>query len=117
MLLVNYAIGQDQVISVMRDWAAVNGAVEKNNKLLDIGCFTHTMDRVGEHFKTPILSEFFLLPGSCCSPVFPFISATDDLKNELAAHLAKSDGVDPAVNGGSMQPHSLYGQLQPRKCL
>ena len=27
-------------------------------RVLDIGCFSHTVDRVGEQFKTPILSEF-----------------------------------------------------------
>ena len=27
-------------------------------KVMDIGCFSHTIDQVGDHFKTPILSEF-----------------------------------------------------------
>ena len=27
-------------------------------KLLDVGCFSHTLDRVGEYFNIPILSEF-----------------------------------------------------------
>jgi len=27
-------------------------------KVLDVGCFSHTIDRVGKHFKTHILSEF-----------------------------------------------------------
>ena len=28
-------------------------------RVLDISCFSHTVDRVGEQFKTPILLEFF----------------------------------------------------------
>ena len=63
VLSANYAIRQDQLIAAMRDRAAVNGVAMRilavvYPKVLDIGCFSHTIDRVGEHFKTPILSEF-----------------------------------------------------------
>ena len=27
-------------------------------KVLDIGCFSHTLDHVGEHMQTPVLEEF-----------------------------------------------------------
>ena len=27
-------------------------------RLLDVGCFSHSLDRVGEYFNIPILSEF-----------------------------------------------------------
>ena len=29
-------------------------------EMIDIGCFSHTIDHVGEHFKTPHLHEFGL---------------------------------------------------------
>ena len=59
VLSANYAIGPDQLIR-----AAVNGVVMRTMtvvypKLLDIGCFSHTIDRVGEHFKTLVLSKCF----------------------------------------------------------
>ena len=63
VLSANYAIGPDQLIASMRNRAAANGVAMRTlavvyPKVLDIGCFSHTIDRVGEHFKTPILSQF-----------------------------------------------------------
>ena len=63
VLSVTYSIGSDQLIAAMRDRAAVNNVAMRTlavvySKLLDVGCFSHTIDRVGQHFKTPILSEF-----------------------------------------------------------
>ena len=62
VLTANYAIGPDQLIAAMRDRVAANGVAMRTlavvyPKVMDIGCFLHTIDRVGEHFKTPILSE------------------------------------------------------------
>ena len=47
----------------MRDRASSNGVAMKTVKVLypnlvDIGCFSHTIDRVGENFHTPVLHEF-----------------------------------------------------------
>ena len=47
----------------MRDQASSNGVAMKTIKVLYpnlvyIGCFSHTIDRVGENFHTPILHEF-----------------------------------------------------------
>ena len=66
VLSANYAIGEDQLIAAMRDRAAVNGVAMRTlvvvyPKLLDIQCFSHTIDRVGEHFKTPVPSVFQIL--------------------------------------------------------
>ena len=62
VLSVTYTIGSDQLIAAVRDRAAVNNVAMRTlavyPKLLDVGCFSHTIDRVGQHFKTPILSEF-----------------------------------------------------------
>ena len=63
VLSVTYSIGSDQLIAAMRDRAAVNNVAMRTlavvySKLLDVECFYHTIDRVGQHFKTPIISEF-----------------------------------------------------------
>ena len=47
----------------MHDRASVNLVAMRTAKviyqyILDIGCFSHTLDRVGENMKTPILDEF-----------------------------------------------------------
>ena len=50
----------------MRDGAASNGVAVHTLSILypnmvDIECFSHTLDRVGEHFNTPVLNEFISL--------------------------------------------------------
>jgi len=47
----------------MRDRASVNNVAMRTMKIicqnsLDIGCFSHTLDLVGDHFKFPNLTEF-----------------------------------------------------------
>ena len=47
----------------MRDRASVNTAALRTvkvvyPKMIDIGCFSHTLDRVGEQFCTPNFTEF-----------------------------------------------------------
>ncbi len=56
-------ISSDLVIGAMHDRASVNQVAMRTAKviyqnILDIGCFSHTLDRVGENMKTPILDEF-----------------------------------------------------------
>ncbi len=53
-----------QLIATMRDRAAVNGVAIRTLKvlypsLIDIGCFSHTLDNVGDRFSIPILDQFF----------------------------------------------------------
>ena len=55
----------------MRDGAASNGVAVRTLSILypnmvDIKCFSHTLDRVGEHFNTPVLNEFISLWVSTC---------------------------------------------------
>ena len=50
----------------MRDRASTNEVAIRNIKvlypnLLDIGCFSHTIDNAGGHFQTPTLEEFMKL--------------------------------------------------------
>ena len=50
----------------MHDRASVNGCAMQTIKIaipriVDIGCYSHTIDLVGEKFDTPILDEFIRL--------------------------------------------------------
>jgi len=50
----------------MHDRASVNSVAMSTLKivyptLLDVGCFSHTLDHVGEKFRTPTLSDFITL--------------------------------------------------------
>lgn len=63
VLSVQYSIGTQQLLAAMKDRASVNEVAIRTLKivyptLLSIGCFSHTIDRVGEHFLIPNLSEF-----------------------------------------------------------
>ena len=63
VLSVQYSIGTQQLLATMKDRASVNEAAIRTLKifylnLLSIGCFSHTIDHVGEHFLTPNLSDF-----------------------------------------------------------
>jgi len=60
---VTYGICVDQLLACMRDRSTVNNVAIKTLKiiypqLIDVGCFSHTIDHVGEHFVMPNLSEF-----------------------------------------------------------
>ena len=63
VLSVSYSIRPDDLLGAMRDRAACNGVAMRTSKiiyplLLDIGCFSHTIDNAGTKFEVPILSEF-----------------------------------------------------------
>ena len=62
-LSTELSIPQHLVISVMRDRASVNDVAMRTigvlyTHMIEIGCFSHTLDDVGERMKTPILDEF-----------------------------------------------------------
>ena len=51
------------IVAAMRDRASVNDVAMRTikvvyNQLLDVGCFSHTLDHVGERMNTPILHDF-----------------------------------------------------------
>ena len=55
--------GPDLVIAAMRDRASVNDVAMRTisviyNQMMDVGCFSDTLDHVGEKMKTAILDEF-----------------------------------------------------------
>ena len=62
-LSTELGIKPDLLMAAMRDRASVNSVAMRTLSIifpsvLDIGCFSHTLDHVGENFKTPILDEF-----------------------------------------------------------
>ena len=63
VLSTEYSIGTNNLLAAMRDRVSSSGVAMKTLKVLypnlvDIGCFSHTSDRVGEIFYNPILHEF-----------------------------------------------------------
>ena len=63
VLQVDYNISSDALVGAMRERASVNQvAMQTVNviypKTLDVGCFSHTIDLVGQQFHTPHLNEF-----------------------------------------------------------
>ena len=65
ILSVQYSIRTEQLLAAMKDCASVNEVAIRTLKivypnLLSIGCFSYTIDCVGEHFSTPNLSEFIV---------------------------------------------------------
>lgn len=63
VLSTSYGIEPQKLLACMRDGAASNGVAMRTlkivyPKLLDVICFSHTLNRVGEHFNVPYLIEF-----------------------------------------------------------
>ena len=63
VLSVTYSVSTNQLLACMRDRSTVNNVAARTLKivypqLIDIGCLSHTIDHVGEHFVTPYLTEF-----------------------------------------------------------
>ncbi len=57
------SIAPNMVLAAMRDRASVNDVAMRTisivyNQILDVGCFSHTLDHVGERMRTPILDDF-----------------------------------------------------------
>lgn len=62
-LSTRFGLHSDQVLGSMRDRASVNNVAITTMKivfpfLLDVGCFSHTLNHVGEKFVVTHLSEF-----------------------------------------------------------
>ena len=48
----------NNVIAAMRDRASVNSvAMRTDNRVFDVGCFSHTLDHVGERMRTPLVDD------------------------------------------------------------
>ena len=57
------SVSSNQLVAAMRDRASVNNVAIQTLKivypcLLDVGCFSHTLDHVGEKINANVLDEF-----------------------------------------------------------
>ena len=58
-----YSVTWNHLVATMRDGASANGVVMRTIRILfpnilDIGCYSHTLDHIGEHFNVRHLEEF-----------------------------------------------------------
>ena len=63
VLSVTYSIHPSNLLAAMRDRASTNNVAMRTltviyPNVVDIGCFSHTIDHVGGKFNTPVLMEF-----------------------------------------------------------
>ena len=63
-LTTELGIESDLLIAAMHDRASVNNVAIRTlcivfSKVLDIGCFSHTLDHVGEHMKIAVFKKIF----------------------------------------------------------
>ena len=63
-IAVNHSFGLNMAFAGMRDGAAVNGAAIKQllffyPNIMDVICFSHTINNVGCHFVFRVLDTFF----------------------------------------------------------
>ena len=61
--LVTYSVQSELPLAAMRDPASVNNLAMQTVRviypsLVDIGCFSHTLNHVSENFKMPVLTDF-----------------------------------------------------------
>ena len=64
VLSTELSIAQHLVVSSMHGHATVNDVAMRTmkvpyNDVIDIGCFSHTLDHVGERMQTAVLDKFF----------------------------------------------------------
>ena len=63
LLSTKFGIGPKYLVSAMRDRALANNIAMRTinvvySNVLDVVCFSHTLDLVGKYFKLPNLTEF-----------------------------------------------------------
>ena len=63
VLSVTYGVRSSNLLASMRNRASVNNVAMRTLKvvyslIVDVGCFSHTIDYVGGRFNTPTLNEF-----------------------------------------------------------
>ena len=62
-LSTSYSIESSRLLACMRDGASTNSVAVRTLSILypnlfDVKCFSHTLDRVGEHYDIPVLNQF-----------------------------------------------------------
>ena len=63
VLSIEYGITSERLLASMSDQASANGIAMRTIKvvypgIIDIGCYSHTIDLVGNKFRTPTLDKF-----------------------------------------------------------
>ena len=58
VLSTELSISGSQLLAVMRDRASVKTIIIMYPTVMDIGCFSHTLNNVGERFQVPTLDKF-----------------------------------------------------------
>ena len=63
ILSTEFGMSSNLIVSAMHDRTSVNDVAMRTikvvyNDLLDVGCFSHTLNHVGERMNTPILHDF-----------------------------------------------------------
>jgi len=63
ILGAQYDITSSEIEAVMRDYASVNNVAKRTLNffypvVLDVSCFSHTLNLVGDHYKLPNLLDF-----------------------------------------------------------
>ena len=71
ILSTEFGISSNLIVAAMRDRASVNDVAMRTikvvyNELLDVGCFPHTLNHMGERMNTPILHDFSATLGLLC---------------------------------------------------
>ena len=66
VLSIEYGITSERLLASMRDRASANGVAMRTIKvvypdMIDVGCYSHTIDLVGDKFRTPTLDSFIHL--------------------------------------------------------
>lgn len=97
VLSVTLGIHSHLLLAAMRDRASVNNLAMRTvrviyRSILDIGCFSHTLDLVGEKFKAPTLYTFSLLWISLFSHSYKAKAIWKNKLAELCLPLARPAG-------------------------
>ena len=69
VLSVTLGVQSLLLLAAMRDRASVNNVAMRTvnvvySMVIDVGCYSHTLDIVGEKFKTPVLDTITVLTQS-----------------------------------------------------
>ena len=101
ILSTELSIPPGKLLAAMRDQVSSNNVAMHTlsvvyPNLLDIGCYSHTIDHVGEHFQTPVLDEFSKLWISLFA-IVPKLACYGEKKQgvqwrHIAKHVGGPDG-------------------------
>ena len=118
VLSTELGIPPARLLAVMHDRASTNVAAMRALKivyprLLDVGCFSHTLDHVGDHFVVPVLDNF----SKAWISIFAHSSKARLLWKERKPVMLWSRTVYGGGTVGRFFTRSCYTlEIQPRSC-